>query len=236
MAKFKVGDRVKVASVEDFKGMVGTIVGNEEGDAGERVRVSIDSRCLEFWFTPDELEADSSPLPYRDAVIGLIDRQEAKGRAKYGISLEENVTLTIEQRIEHLEEELIDALMYCEHLKVGQRENGLTANDYQRAALRTAQTDKFGLTDLILNGVMGLNGEAGEVIDLVKKVRYQGHDLDREKMLKELGDCAWYIALTAHAFGFTLEEVFQGNIDKLKERYPEGFDKARSVHRQEESD
>ena len=85
--------------------------------------------------------------------------------------------------------------------------------------------------DVLLNGVMGLCGESGEAIDIVKKHLHQGHALDREKLIKELGDIAWYLAETAFALDVDLDEVFEGNIAKLKARYPEGFDTQRSVHR-----
>lgn len=176
------------------------------------------------------MEKSGKPV-YQQRIEERIEAQVAKGRAKYGVTLEDNVTLTEAQRIEHLEEELIDGLMYCEHLAAAGRERGLTADDYQRAALRTAQVTTMTDEDLILNGVMGLSGEAGECIDLVKKVRFQGHALDRDKFLLELGDVAWYLAVAAHGAGFRLSEVFEANIDKLKKRYPDGFDKARSMNR-----
>lgn len=109
------------------------------------------------------------------------------------------------------------------------KSKGMTANDYQQEALRTAGTD-----NLLLNGVMGLNGEAGECIDLVKKCAFQGHSLDPEKLAKELGDVAWYLAVTAYAIGYNLDDVLRMNIRKLKERYPEGFDADRSVNRKDE--
>lgn len=168
---------------------------------------------------------------YQQRIEERIAAQVAKGREKYGVTLEDNGTLTEAQRIEHLEEELIDGLMYCEHLAAVGRERGITADDYQRAALRTAQVTTLTDEDLLLNGVMGLCGEAGECIDLVKKVRFQGHELDRDKFLLELGDVAWYLAVAAHGAGFRLSEVFEANVDKLKKRYPGGFDKARSMNR-----
>ena len=79
---------------------------------------------------------------------------------------------------------------------------------------------------------MGLCGESGEAIDLVKKHLAQGHDLDKEKLEKELGDIAWYLAETAYAIGYDLEKIFQMNIDKLEKRYPEGFDVNKSIHRE----
>lgn len=105
----------------------------------------------------------------------------------------------------------------------------MTINEYQQGALRTAGTDHKG--DLLANGVMGLCGESGECVDLVKKYLFQGHELDLQHLAKELGDVAWYLAVAAYAIGYTLEEVLQMNIDKLKERYPDGFDVDKSLHR-----
>ena len=106
----------------------------------------------------------------------------------------------------------------------------MTINEYQRLAMRTLNP-KLSKKDVLINGVMGLCGESGEAIDIVKKHLAQGHPLDREGLIKELGDVAWYLAETAYALDVSLEEVFQRNIDKLKARYPEGFDARRSVER-----
>lgn len=95
----------------------------------------------------------------------------------------------------------------------------------------TTLNPALGKQDVLINGVMGLCGESGEAIDIVKKHLAQGHPLDREGLIKELGDVAWYLAETAYALDVSLEEVFQRNIDKLKARYPEGFDARRSVER-----
>lgn len=110
----------------------------------------------------------------------------------------------------------------------------MTGNEYQKSALRTAQTDKFLPEELLLNAALGLSGESGEVADIVKKHRFQGHEIDREHIAKELGDVAWYLAVGAYAIGYDLETVMQMNIDKLKKRYPEGFDIDRSLHRDAE--
>jgi NTP pyrophosphatase (non-canonical NTP hydrolase) len=175
-------------------------------------------------------------MNYRDNILALIDKQREKGMKKYGETLEDNVTLSVEQRIEHAEEELIDALQYLEHLKEAYKDN-LTANDYQRMAMRTAsgmQNDVVGEHGLLLNGLMGLNGEAGECVDILKKTLFQGHELDREHMIEELGDVAWYLAVACEGIGATLEEVMFSNVWKLMKRYPEGFDKARSINRNDE--
>jgi NTP pyrophosphatase (non-canonical NTP hydrolase) len=85
--------------------------------------------------------------------------------------------------------------------------------------------------DVLINSVMGLCGESGEAVDIVKKWLYQGHELDREHLARELGDIAWYLAEAATALDIPLEDIFQANIDKLKKRYPDGFESVRSQSR-----
>ncbi|MBE5775903.1 MAG: nucleotide pyrophosphohydrolase [Clostridiales bacterium] len=109
----------------------------------------------------------------------------------------------------------------------------MTANEYQKLAMTTLNP-ALSPRDVLINGVMGLCGESGEVIDLVKKHLHQGHPLDREKLIKELGDVCWYIAEIATALDVPLENVLAQNIDKLRARYPEGFSAQRSQHREQE--
>ena len=110
----------------------------------------------------------------------------------------------------------------------------MTINEYQNEAMRTASGMCEKCNDnLILNGAMGLNGEAGEVIDILKKYMFQGHNLDKEHIAKELGDCLWYIAVCAKGAGYTLDEIAQMNVDKLRKRYPDGFEIEKSIHREE---
>ena len=108
----------------------------------------------------------------------------------------------------------------------------MTINEYQKLAMTTLNP-ALDKKDVLINGVMGLCGESGEAIDIVKKWLAQGHDLDRERLAKELGDIAWYLAETAHALDIPLEDILQANIDKLKKRYPEGFSSEKSIHREE---
>ena len=108
----------------------------------------------------------------------------------------------------------------------------MTINEYQGVCLRTEPpAAKISNTTRLENGLMGLNGEAGEAVDILKKFLFQGHDLDREHLAKELGDVAWYLAVSADALGYDLETIFKMNIDKLKARYPDGFDPELSKHR-----
>lgn len=106
----------------------------------------------------------------------------------------------------------------------------MTPNEYQKEALRT-ESGMNKQYPRILNGLMGLNGEAGEAIDILKKSLFHGHELDREHLAKELGDVAWYLAVSADAIGYKLEDILQMNVNKLRARYPEGFDTERSQHR-----
>ncbi len=108
----------------------------------------------------------------------------------------------------------------------------MTINEYQTLAMTTLNP-ALSKQDVLLNSVMGLCGESGEAIDLVKKWLHQGHELDKEKLAKELGDIAWYLAEAAYALDLPLEAVLQGNIDKLKARFPEGFSTDKSIHRQD---
>lgn len=108
----------------------------------------------------------------------------------------------------------------------------MTINEYQKLAMTTLNPD-LDKKDVLINGVMGLCGESGEVIDIVKKHLAQGHELDRDKIIKELGDVAWYIAEIATVLDVELEEVLTLNIEKLKKRYPEGFSTESSIHRKE---
>ena len=110
------------------------------------------------------------------------------------------------------------------------RQEGLMANDYQRQAM-TFLKPGMNRKDVLINGVMGLCGEAGETIDLVKKHLYQGHALDKQKIAMELGDIAWYLAETAYALDIPLEKILRANLEKLKKRYPEGFSTERSINR-----
>ena len=102
-------------------------------------------------------------------------------------------------------------------------------NDYQRLAQRTSNTDTFSAK--ITNGILGLNGEAGECADLLKKFAFQGHDWDSSKLVKEMGDVLWYLAEIATGLGIDLDDVALMNIHKLRVRYPDGFDPERSKHR-----
>lgn len=100
-------------------------------------------------------------------------------------------------------------------------------NEYQQLAMTTLNP-ALSKKDVLINSVMGLCGESGEAIDIVKKWLAQGHELDKEHLAKELGDIAWYLAEAATALDIPLENILHANIEKIKKRYPEGFDTKKS--------
>lgn len=108
----------------------------------------------------------------------------------------------------------------------------MTGNRYQVDAARTIPKDR-NPRERILHGVFGLCSEAGEVAGLFQK-QYQGHETDPEHLKKELGDCLWMIAEICTANDWWLEEIMELNIEKLKARYPQGFEVNRSLFRSED--
>lgn len=104
-------------------------------------------------------------------------------------------------------------------------------NEYQKAAARTIN-QKLYPEQKANHALHGMTGEIGEIHSLYQKV-YQGHVIEYIHLKKELGDLLWFIAEYCTAMGWTLDDVAQMNIDKLKARYPEGFSEDKSLHRKE---
>lgn len=102
--------------------------------------------------------------------------------------------------------------------------------EYQQEILRTVPS-KMTKSNKLANFSMGLAGESGEIIDILKKHLYQGHDVNINELASEIGDLAWYLCNIANVFNINLSDVMDANIAKLKARYPSGFDKNRSVNR-----
>ena len=122
--------------------------------------------------------------------------------------------------------------------------------EYQEEALRTAnKMSTIFLMQYVINdceenpdsdkvawmleGALGLSGEVGEVVDILKKSIFQGHPLDTRKVALELGDVMWYLTLLTHSIGYNPNEVTKMNIEKLKNRYPNGFSTTDSLNRKE---
>lgn len=111
---------------------------------------------------------------------------------------------------------------------------GLSPDEYQKRCLKTASAVSMATkNNLLVQGVMGMCGESGEAIDIVKKHFFQGHPLDPEHLAKELGDVLWYVATTAEAIGYSLEQVMDMNLRKLEKRYGAEFSEEHSMNRQE---
>lgn len=110
----------------------------------------------------------------------------------------------------------------------------MTFDEYQKGVMRTASGVCAATKDnMLLNGIMGAAGEAGELADLLKKELFHGHPFDRVHYIKECGDVLYYLALIAESLDTTLEEVAIINNKKLWERYPKGFSVDKSLHRKE---
>lgn len=107
----------------------------------------------------------------------------------------------------------------------------MTLNEYQSLAQRT-RNKNLSPDDHLFNGMLGLAGEVGECSDLVKKCFFQDGRNIKEALLDELGDVMWYLAEAISAMGWDMESVAKHNIDKLRKRYPDGFESERSLHRE----
>ncbi len=108
----------------------------------------------------------------------------------------------------------------------------MTPDEYQQLAARTLGRDRTHEQQLS-NAALGLTGEAGEVAELIKKHLFHATPLDHDALVKELGDCLWYIAAFATVLDLSLGDIAQRNVEKLRRRYPDGFDSERSRNRVE---
>lgn len=122
----------------------------------------------------------------------------------------------------------------------------MNASEYQELAMRTNDgkatwrlsnlTAKGEYTGEVLNACLGLSGEVGEFNDMIKKWIFHEKDLDVNELEKELGDVIWYVAMCCDVFGWDMSEVMEKNIEKLKKRYPDGFDVVRANNRNVETE
>lgn len=116
----------------------------------------------------------------------------------------------------------------CNH----KEELEMQLNKYQYMAARTAPKD-LEYQMLALNMCLGLAGETGETVDYLKKVIFHGHTFNRDNLVKELGDILWYVSQLAWAYKIPLDEIGEKNIEKLRNRYPDGFSTEDSINRVE---
>lgn len=106
-------------------------------------------------------------------------------------------------------------------------------NEYMRLAARTdSEAEKNDQKWCLLTATMGMVGESAEALDHMKKVVEQGHEVNQEMLIEEAGDTLWYIAKLARNCGITLEDLARRNIRKLQRRYPDGFSREKSIHRE----
>ena len=89
----------------------------------------------------------------------------------------------------------------------------------------------------LLTAAVGISAEGGEVMEIVKKMVFQGNPWDehnRKHLIIELGDVMWYVMQACKALDVSIEDVVAGNVDKLKKRYPGGeFNVYQSENRKE---
>lgn len=102
-----------------------------------------------------------------------------------------------------------------------------STNDHTQCLITSRDEFNRDLTEF----AMGLASESGEFADEIRKHIFQGHGLNYQHLAEELGDIAWFLAMAANALGYNLSDIFRMNIEKLIERYPEGFDPEKSVNR-----
>ena len=98
----------------------------------------------------------------------------------------------------------------------------LTANEYQRLSRRTQNTE-LNTEDKRRHALFGLCSEVGEIHSIFQH-EYQGATVDKEKVINESGDLMWFLSELLDTYNVDLEEVLVYNIEKLRRRYPEGFD------------
>ena len=101
--------------------------------------------------------------------------------------------------------------------------------EYKEFVISKISLESLG--DLELVAALGMAGEAGEIIEVIKKERFHSHPRDRHHLVNELGDLFFYFTLMLEAQGYTLDGIIEENILKLNKRYPRGFEKERSIHR-----
>ena len=112
------------------------------------------------------------------------------------------------------------------------------SKDFIAFSDRVVSLDEKGANiERLLTGAVGINSEGGEIMEIVKKLIFQGKPWNDETtyhLKRELGDVMWYVMQCLIALDTPLEEIVEMNIDKLKARYPGGlFDPYYSENRQE---
>lgn len=110
----------------------------------------------------------------------------------------------------------------------------MTFDEYMKETRRTRVS--ADIEEEILNGALGLAGEAGEVVEMIKKWRFHGLSLDNALLRKELGDVLWYLSRLADATQGEFDGVAADNIKKLEKRYPRGFEQGGGIRDEEKEE
>lgn len=105
----------------------------------------------------------------------------------------------------------------------------MNITEFQRQSIRTMKVDE----ETLLHCCMGMAGEVGEVIDIIKKSYFYGKDFDKKKVEEELGDVMFYISNLATSLNISMENVLENNVEKLRKRYPNGFSKEDAIIRRD---
>ena len=126
---------------------------------------------------------------------------------------------------------------YTNPFKSDKSKSKLTGDEYIKLANRTSDPDINNkifdwMRECIANdiepghlmyGCLGLSGEVGEFVDLIKKSIFHKTPFNEVHAKRELGDICWYIQEICNAFGWSLNEIFEMNLEKTNNRYPNGF-------------
>ena len=110
---------------------------------------------------------------------------------------------------------------------MGKGERYMYIENYQAESTRTMKFDD----NVVTHCCMGISGEAGEVIDLIKKSIFYGKELDKDKVSEEIGDIMFYIVNLATALNLSMSDILRGNVEKLRKRYPNGFSEEDAIKR-----
>lgn len=126
------------------------------------------------------------------------------------------------------EKGILDALVILQRLNIADENTPvsnviecLRAANYDREAMRTRGDLNF--EDMMTCGALGLAGETGEVVEIIKKYKFHNQRIDAVDLLEELGDVLLYLTLISNAYGISIFSIMQNNISKLRLRYPHGF-------------
>jgi NTP pyrophosphatase (non-canonical NTP hydrolase) len=120
----------------------------------------------------------------------------------------------------------------------------INPNEYMKQCLRTdfPNGDYTPVTERLaadptlmrkLHAAVGMSGECGEILDLLKKSVIYGKELDEAKLKEELGDALWYFGIMLVALGSSFEEVMAMNAEKLQKRYPNGYTNEAAILRED---